>query len=155
LSRRSSRSIFPRLLIITTRGNRFYATRKKENRFSKVIELKRNTHDAMRSKNSTSSSRTGASVAAVLGAEVLDEVSSSTRFLFLSTLVSSESAGGGDDVELVFSPDSSASSPYWFSSASGASDTMEARSAGRGPSSGRGGRETRNWWSYKWISQKK
>jgi hypothetical protein len=29
----------------------------------------------------------------------------------------------------------------------------EARSTGRGPSSGRGGRETRNWWSYKRISQ--
>jgi hypothetical protein len=31
---------------------------------------------------------------------------------------------------------------------------VEARSAGRGPSSGRGGSEMRNWWSYKWISQK-
>jgi hypothetical protein len=65
----------------------------------------------MRSKNSTSSSRTGASLAAVLYTEVLDEVSSSTRFLFLSAPVSSESAGGGDVVELVSSSDSSASSP--------------------------------------------
>jgi hypothetical protein len=65
----------------------------------------------MRSKNSTSSSRTGALLAAVLCMEVLDEVNSSTRFLFLSALVSSESAGGGDVVELVSSSDSSASSP--------------------------------------------
>jgi hypothetical protein len=62
----------------------------------------------------------------------------------LPVLVSSDSAGGGDIVELVSSSDSSASSPSWFSSASGASDTMEARSAERGPSPGRGGSETRN-----------
>jgi hypothetical protein len=71
----------------------------------------------------------------------------------LSAPVSSESAGGGDVIELVSSSDSSASSLSLFYSASGASDTEEARSAGRGPSSGRGGRETRNWWSYKRISQ--
>jgi hypothetical protein len=58
--------------------------------------------------------------------------------------VSSDSAGGGDIVELVSSLDSLASSPSWFSLASGASDALEARSAGRGPSSGRGGSETRN-----------
>jgi hypothetical protein len=41
----------------------------------------------MRSKNSTSSSRTGALLAAVLCIEVLEEVNSSTRFLFLSAPV--------------------------------------------------------------------
>jgi hypothetical protein len=112
----------------------FYTTRKKESRFNKIIELKRNIYDAMRSKNSTSSPRTGASVATVLGTEVLDEVSSLTRFLFLSTPMFSESVGGGDVVELVSSSDSSTSSPSYFSSASWASDTVEARSAGRGPS---------------------
>jgi hypothetical protein len=65
----------------------------------------------MRLKNSTSSSRTGALLAAVLYTEVLDEVNSSTRFLFLSAPASLESAGGGDVVELVSSSDSSASSP--------------------------------------------
>jgi hypothetical protein len=59
--------------------------------------------------------------------------------------VSSDSAGGGDIVELVSSSDSSASSPSWFSLASGVSDIGEARSAASGPSSGRGGSETRNW----------
>jgi hypothetical protein len=71
----------------------------------------KNTHDARRSKYSISSSRTGASLAAVLCTEVLDEASSSTRFLFLSAPISSESAGGGDVVELVSSSDSSTSSP--------------------------------------------
>jgi hypothetical protein len=85
--------------------------------------------------------------------EVLEEASSSTRFLFLSTQVSSESAGGGDVVELVSSSDPSTSSLSWFSSASGASETAEARSAGIGPSSGREGRETKNRWSYKSVSQ--
>jgi hypothetical protein len=65
----------------------------------------------MRSKNSTSSSRIGASSVVVLCAEVLEEANSSTRFLFLSTPVSLESAGGGDVVEVVSSSDSSASSP--------------------------------------------
>jgi hypothetical protein len=108
-----------------------------------------NTYDARRSKYSISSSRTGALLAAVLCREVLEEVKSLTRFLFLSALVYSESAGGGDVVELVSSSDSLASSLSSFSSTSGASDTEEARSAGRGPSSGRWGRETRKRWSYK------
>jgi hypothetical protein len=64
----------------------------------------------MRSKNSTSSSRAGASTVAVLWAEVLEEANSSMDFLFLSIPVSSESVGGGDVVELVSSFDSSASS---------------------------------------------
>jgi hypothetical protein len=71
----------------------------------------KNTYDAKRSKYSISSSRTGALLAVVLYREVLEEVKSSTRFLFLSTPVSSESAGGGDVDELVSSSDSSASSP--------------------------------------------
>jgi hypothetical protein len=65
----------------------------------------------MRLKNSTPSSKTGASLAAVLCTVILEEVNSSTRFLFLSAPVSSKSAGGGDVVELVSSSDSSASSP--------------------------------------------
>jgi hypothetical protein len=69
------------------------------------------TYNARRSKNSTSSSRTAALLAAVLCIEVLEEVNSATRFLFLSTPVSSESVGGGDVVELVSSSDSPASSP--------------------------------------------
>jgi hypothetical protein len=72
---------------------------------------RRNIYDAMRSKNLTSSSSIGASSAAVLYAEVLEEANSSMRFLFLSIPVSSESAGGGDVIELVSSSDSSASSP--------------------------------------------
>jgi hypothetical protein len=53
---------------------------------------------------------------------------------------------GGDDVdELISSSDSLASSPSRFSSASGASDTDEARSAGRGPASRKGGCKTLNW----------
>jgi hypothetical protein len=71
----------------------------------------KNTYDARRSKYSISSSRTGALLATVLCREVLEEVKSSTRFLFLSAPVSSESAGGGDVVELVSSSDSLASSP--------------------------------------------
>jgi hypothetical protein len=109
LSRRSSRDIPLRLLVITARGNRFYITRKKESKNSEIIELAENTYDAIRSKNSTPSSSTGASLAAVLCTEVLEEVNSLTRFLFLSAPVSSESAGGGDVVELVSSSDSLAS----------------------------------------------
>jgi hypothetical protein len=70
----------------------------------------KNTYDARRLKYSISSSRTGALLAAVLCREVLEEVKLSTRFLFLSAPVSSESAGGGDVVELVSSSDSLASS---------------------------------------------
>jgi hypothetical protein len=103
-----------------------------------------NTYESIRSKNSTPSSSKGASAAAVFCAEVLEDVKSSTSFLFLSAPVSLDSTGGGDVIELVSSSDSSASSPSWFSSASGASNTMEARSAERGPPSGRGGSETRN-----------
>jgi hypothetical protein len=71
----------------------------------------KNTYDARRSKYSISSSRTWALLAVVLCREVLEEVKSSTCFLFLSAPVSSKSAGGGDVVELVSSSDSSASSP--------------------------------------------
>jgi hypothetical protein len=111
LSRWSIRGILLRLFVVTTKGNRLYATRQKERKNNKITETRRNTYDAMRSKNSTSSSRAGASSVAVLWAEVLKEANSSTRFLFLSIPVSSESAGGGDVVELVSSSDSSASSP--------------------------------------------
>jgi hypothetical protein len=70
-----------------------------------------NAHDARRSKYSISSSRTWALLAVVLCREVLEEVKSSTRFLFMSAPVSSESARGGEVVELVSSSDSLASSP--------------------------------------------
>jgi hypothetical protein len=69
------------------------------------------TYNARRSKYSMSSSRTGALSATVLWREILKEVKSSTRFLFLSTPVSSESVAGGDVIELVSSSDSLASSP--------------------------------------------
>jgi hypothetical protein len=61
--------------------------------------------------------------------KVLKEMNSLTCFLFLSRLGSSESAGGGDVVELVPSNKSSASSPSWLSLASGASEVAEAGSA--------------------------
>jgi hypothetical protein len=57
--------------------------------------------------------------------EVLEEMNSSARFLFLSSLGSFESAGGGDVVELVLSSESLASSSSWLSSASGASGVAE------------------------------
>jgi hypothetical protein len=101
----------------------------------------------MRSNISTPSSRQGAAAAEVFCAEVLEEVTSSTRFRFLLAPMSSDSAVGGDAVELVPSSESLASSPSWVSSASGASDATAARSAGSGPPLGRGGSETRNTWS--------
>jgi hypothetical protein len=99
-----------RLLIITARGNRFYTTQKKESKYGKIVELAEHLrcHEV---KELTPSSRTGASLAAVLCTEVLDEVSSSACFLFLSAPVSSERVGGGDVDKLVSSFDSSASSP--------------------------------------------
>jgi hypothetical protein len=69
--------------------------------------------------------------------EVLEEAKSPTRFLFFSKPLSSEIAGGGDVVESLSSRDPSASSPSWFSSASGASELTGAGSASIGPSSGR------------------
>jgi hypothetical protein len=77
---------------------------------ARIVQLKNskyNTYDARRSKYSISSARAGA----LLAAAELDEVNSSTRFLFLSTPASSASMGGGDVNELVSSSDSSASSP--------------------------------------------
>jgi hypothetical protein len=108
---------------------------------------RRNTYESMRSNISTPSSRQGATAAEVFYAEVLEEATSSTHFLFLFAPVSSDSAAGGDVVELVPSSESLASSPSWVSSASGASDTTAARSAESGPPSGRGGIEMRNTWS--------
>jgi hypothetical protein len=72
-----------------------------------IEELKYNTYDASMSKYSISSARTGALPAAA----ELDEAISSTRFLFLSTPISSASVEGGDVDELVSSSDSSTSSP--------------------------------------------
>jgi hypothetical protein len=84
-----------------------------------------NTHESMRSKSSTSSSGAEASPITVVCTKVLEERSSITRFLFLSTPRSSESAGGGDIVELVSSSESLLSSPSWLSSTSGASEAAE------------------------------
>jgi hypothetical protein len=66
---------------------------------------------------------------AALEVEVLEERSSSTCFLFLSRLGSSECAGGGDIVELSSFSETLASSPSWLSSASGASEVAEIGSA--------------------------
>jgi hypothetical protein len=142
LSRRSSHGIWLRFLVVT--ANRKHVLYNPKERSKENNGTRGNTYESIRSKNLTPSSSKGASAAAVFYAEVLEDVKSSTRFLFLSAPVSSDSAGGGDIIELVSSSDSSASSLSWFSSASGASDTMEARSARRGPASGRGGREMRN-----------
>jgi hypothetical protein len=87
------------------------------------------THESKRSKISISSLGAEGSPTAAMEAEVLEERSSSTHFLFLSRLRSSECAGGGDIVELVPSSESSTSSPSWLSSASGASDAAETGSA--------------------------
>jgi hypothetical protein len=84
-----------------------------------------NTHESMRSKSSMSSSGAEFSPITVVCAEVLEERSSVTRFLFLSTLRSSESAGEGNVVELVSSSESLPSSPSWLSSTSGASEAAE------------------------------
>jgi hypothetical protein len=66
---------------------------------------------------------------ASFGEEVLEESNSSRRFLFLSRLGSSEKAGGGDKVDPHSSREILASSPSWPSSASGASEAVEAGSA--------------------------
>jgi hypothetical protein len=55
------------------------------------------------------------------------------RFLFLSTTISSKSAGGGDVVELVLSSESSPSSPSWLSPASGVSEATEIGTFGMAP----------------------
>jgi hypothetical protein len=66
---------------------------------------------------------------ASFGAEVLKEINSSRRFLFLSILGSSEKAGGSDEVDPLSSREISASPPSWPSSASGASEAAETGSA--------------------------
>jgi hypothetical protein len=48
---------------------------------------------------------------ASFGEEVLEEINSLRRFLFLSRLGSSEKAGGGDEVDLLSSREILASSP--------------------------------------------
>jgi hypothetical protein len=55
----------------------------------------------MKSKSSPPSSGTEDSPATVLEVEALEEANTLACFLFLSTTISSESAGGGDVVELV------------------------------------------------------
>jgi hypothetical protein len=88
------------------------------------------THESKASKISTSEVL-GAegSPSASFGAEVLKESISSRRFLFLSKLGSSELAGGDDEVEPPSSQETSASSPSWPLSASGASEAAEEGSA--------------------------
>jgi hypothetical protein len=95
-------------------------------RKKRVYENKQqNTHESMRSKSSTSSSGAEVSPITVVCAEVLEERSSIAHFLFLSTPRSSESAGGGDIVELVSSSESSHSSASWLSLTLGASEAAE------------------------------
>jgi hypothetical protein len=102
---------------------------KERKRIKDKILKSAKTHESKRSKISISSLGGEGSSIAVLEAEVLEERSSSTRFLFLSRLGSFECTGGGGIVELVPSSESSASSPSWLSSASGASDAAETGSA--------------------------
>jgi hypothetical protein len=95
-------------------------------RKKRVYENKQqSTHESIRSKSSMSSSGTEVSPIIVVCAKVLEERSSVTRFLFLSTPQSLESAGGGDDIELVSSSESLPSSPSWLSSTLGASEAAE------------------------------
>jgi hypothetical protein len=103
-----------------------------------------NTHESMKSKSSPPSSSTEDSPATVLEVEALEKANTLARFLFLSMTRSSDSAGGGDVVELVLSSESSPSSPSWLSLVSGASEAAETGTCGIAPPSGRGGRETRS-----------
>jgi hypothetical protein len=96
-----------------------------------------NTHESMKSKSSLPSSGTEDSLATVLEAEVLEEANTLAHFLFLSTTRSSDSARGGDVVELVLSSESSPSSPSWLSSVLGALEAVEIGTCGMAPPSGR------------------
>jgi hypothetical protein len=99
----------------------------KVDREKKIVHenKQQNTHESMRSKSSTSSSGAEVSPIIVVCAKVLEERSSVTCFLFLSTPRSTESAGGGDIIELVSSSESLPSSPSWLSSTSGALEAAE------------------------------
>jgi hypothetical protein len=79
------------------------------------------------------------------GLDVPEEVKSSRRFRFLYEPWTSDSAWGGDKVESLSSKELSTPSLSRFSKASGASESAGATSAAMDPSSGRGGREARNW----------
>jgi hypothetical protein len=85
--------------------------------------------------------------------DVPEEVNSSVRFCFLSATWVSNSVSGGDGVESLLSREPSTSSPSWLSLASGALDSAGAGSALRGHSSGRGGREVKNWWPCKGFNK--
>jgi hypothetical protein len=110
------------------KANTLHKSKERKRIKDKILKV-RKTHESKRSKISISSLGAEGSLTTSLEAEVLKERSSSTRFLFLSRLRSSECAGGGDVVELVPSSESLASSPSWLSSASGASDVAETGSA--------------------------
>jgi hypothetical protein len=110
-----------------------------------IYESKRmKTHESIKSKSSPPSSGTEDSPAAVLEAKAVEEANTLAHFLFLSTTRSSDSAGGGDVVELVLSSESSPSSSSWLSSVSGASEAAEIGTCGMAPPFGRGGREMRS-----------
>jgi hypothetical protein len=110
------------------KANTFHKSKQRKRIKDKILKSAK-THESKRSKISISSLGAEGSPTAALEAEVLEERSSSTHFLFLSRLGSSEYTGGGDVVELVPSSESSASSPSWLPSASGASDAAETGSA--------------------------
>jgi hypothetical protein len=94
LNRRSSGSILLRVLVVTAKGiksKRLRISRKKEKEARKRENFESaKTHESKRSKSSSSSLGAEGSPTAALEAEVLEEMSSSTHFLFLSRLGSSE-----------------------------------------------------------------
>jgi hypothetical protein len=87
------------------------------------------THESSASKISiTGALAEEVSLGASFGEEVLKESNSSRRFLLLFRVGSLEKAGGGDKVDPLSSQEILASSPSWPSSASGASEAVEAGS---------------------------
>jgi hypothetical protein len=93
LNRRSSGSILFWVLIVTTKGIKskdLALVAKKKGSEYKIKFESAKTHESKRSKSSSSSWGAEGSPIAALEEEVLKEMSSSTRFLFLSRLGSSK-----------------------------------------------------------------
>jgi hypothetical protein len=94
LNRRSSGIILLWVLVVTLKGikgKRLCISQEKEKEASKRENFQSaKTHESKRSKSSSSSLGAEGSPTAALEAEVLEEMGSSTHFLFLSRLRSSE-----------------------------------------------------------------